>query len=412
MVERVRRHKSDLAIWILTFILLAIGLIIIYAIGPMRVNILNSTYNSGFDSQYFFYHQLINTGATIATLLIAYKLAKYDFLKKYSKWILIFGYSLSVILWIATLAGLPLAKCELGECRWLNIAGISVQPSEVLKLCLILYLAGYLARKKEEGVIGKLRDFWVPLFITCGIALGLVVVVQGDLGTGISLFVIILGMLLVAGVPVWQVLIGLGIAAVVGVGAVLTSAHRMGRVSSWWTLLTGGEGSDSTYHIENALLAIGSGGFFGVGIGNSVQATGYLPESINDSIFAILGETFGFLGLMIIVALFFVLLSRIMKVAEQTSELDKRLVVVGVFSWIASQVVINIMAMTGLVPVTGITLPLLSYGGTSMAVIGFAIGLVLQLSCYTGREVNHNHENISSRRRERGTRNTSSSRRS
>ena len=410
-MDRVRRHKSDLAIWILTFILLAVGLIIIYAIGPMRVNILNSAYGSNYEPHYFFVHQLINIGAAVLALFVAFKL-KYDFLKKYSKWALILGYLLSIILWIATLTGSSLAKCELGECRWLNVFGMSFQPSEALKLGLVVYLAGFLARKKEEGVIGKFKDFWVPLLITCGIALVLVVLIQGDLGTGISLLVIILGMLLVAGVPVSHILIGLAAAAIVGVLAISTSAHRVGRVQSWWTLLTGGESSDSTYHIENALLAIGSGGFFGVGIGNSVQATGYLPESINDSIFAILGETFGFLGLIVIVAMFYVLLSRILKVAGQTSNLENRLAVVGIFSWIASQVIINIMAMTGLIPVTGITLPLLSYGGTSMAVTGFAIGIVLQLSCYTGREVNHNHENISSRRRERGTRNTSSSRRS
>ena len=146
------------------------------------------------------------------------------------------------------------------------------------------------------------------------------------------------------------------------------------------------------------MLAIGVGGFFGAGIGNSIQATGYLPESINDSVFAIMGETFGFAGLSVVILIFATLLLRILKVADGTQNNENRIFIVGVFSWTLAQVVVNIMAMTGLAPVTGITLPLLSYGGTSMIFIAFAIGLVLQLSCYTSREGIKEDENISSRR--------------
>ena len=138
-----------------------------------------------------------------------------------------------------------------------------------------------------------------------------------------------------------------------------------------------------------------------MGIGNSVQATGYLPESINDSVFAIMGETFGFVGLMVVILVFGAMLTHMLKVADTTSGQEEKIFIVGVFSWTLAQVVVNIMAMTSLVPVTGITLPLLSYGGTSMIFIAFAIGLVLQLSCYTSRE-GINHENISSGGRQRG----------
>ena len=150
------------------------------------------------------------------------------------------------------------------------------------------------------------------------------------------------------------------------------------------------------------MLAIGTGGLTGVGIGNSVQATGYLPESINDSVFAIMGETFGFIGLFLVLSVFGVLLLRILKVASHTVATDERLVTVGIFGWTLAQVVVNIMAMTGLVPVTGITLPLLSYGGTSMVFLAYALGLVLQFSCYTSREEVKN-EDISSRGRIRGS---------
>ena len=242
--------------------------------------------------------------------------------------------------------------------------------------------------------------------IVCGISLFLVVIAQGDLGTGVAIISIIFGMLLIAGVPAKQYLLMLAIVLAVAVGSVATSSHRMERVYAWLDTLSGAASSDSTYHIENAMLAIGTGGFFGVGVGNSVQATGYLPESINDSVFAIMGETFGFLGLFAIIAVFGAMLLRMLKVADHTTAQDERLLVVGVFAWTLAQVVVNIMAMTGLVPVTGITLPLLSYGGTSMIFIAFAIGLVLQLSCYTSREVNKN-EDISSRRGIRGTHHSS-----
>ena len=146
------------------------------------------------------------------------------------------------------------------------------------------------------------------------------------------------------------------------------------------------EDSSDSYHIENAMIAIGTGGFLGVGIGNSVQATGYLPESINDSVFAIMGETFGFVGLVVVLGCFTVLLLRLLKAANYLHDDEESLVMIGIFAWAAAHVVVNISSMTGLIPLTGITLPLLSYGGTSMLFMTAALGLALQLTCYTSRE--------------------------
>ena len=397
-----RKHKSDLVILFSTLGLMALGLIVIYAIGPMRANVLNSTYGTDYDSNYFFLGQLRSVALSLIAFFVAFKFVPYKYIQKYSKPIMIIALAMSGLLWILSLIGSSLVKCELGECRWFNFGGLSFQPAEFLKLAIVFYLADFLSRKKEEGTIGKWREFWLPLLIICGISLFLVVIAQGDLGTGIALISIIFGMLLISGVSSKQYLIMLAVILAVAVGSVVTSSHRMERVNAWFDTLSGNESSDSTYHVENAMLAIGVGGFFGVGVGNSVQATGYLPESINDSVFAIMGETFGFVGLFLIIVVFSALLLRMLKVAEHTPETNDRLLIVGVFSWTLAQVVVNIMAMTSLVPVTGITLPLLSYGGTSMIFIAFAIGLVLQLSCYTSREVIKN-EDISSRGRIRGT---------
>ena len=399
---KIRKHKSDLVILFATLGLMALGLIIIYAIGPMRANVLNATYGTDYGTNDFFFGQLRSVGLSLIAFFLAFKVIPYKYIKKYAKPLMIIAIILSGLLWVLSIIGSSLVKCELGECRWFNFGGLSFQPAEFLKLAMVIYLADFLSRKKEEGNIGKWREFWLPLLIICGISLFLVVIAQGDLGTGVALISIIFGMLLIAGVPAKQYLIMLALVIVVAVGAVATSSHRMERVDAWMATLTGGESSDSTYHIENAMLAIGAGGFFGVGIGNSVQATGYLPESINDSVFAIMGETFGFVGLFLIMVVFGAMLLRMLKVAEGTQALDSRLLIIGVFSWTLAQVVVNIMAMTSLVPVTGITLPLLSYGGTSMVFITFAIGLVLQLSCYTSREVIVKNEDISSRRGVRG----------
>ena len=397
----MRKHKSDLVILFTTIGLMILGLVVIYAIGPMRANVLNSTYGTDYDSNYFFLGQLRSVGLSLIAFFAAFKLIPYKYVKKFAKPFMIVALILSALLWVLSMAGSSLAKCELGECRWYNLGVVSFQPAELLKLALVIYLADFLARKKEEGTIGSWREFWLPLLIVCGLSLFLVVIAQGDLGTGVALIAIIFGTLLIAGVPAKQYLIMLALVLGVAVGAVATSAHRMERIHAWLDTISGAASSDSTYHIENAILAIGTGGIFGVGIGNSVQATGYLPESINDSVFAIMGETFGFVGLFLIILIFGAMLIRMLKVAEHTADPESRIFIVGVFAWTLAQVTVNIMAMTGLVPVTGITLPLLSYGGTSMVFIAFAIGLVLQLSCYTSREVIKN-EDISSRRGIRG----------
>ena len=404
---KIRKHKANLPLLFSTLALMGLGLIIIYAIGPMRANVLNSTYGTDYDSNYFFLGQLRSVALSLVAFFLAFKVIPYKYLKKYAKPLMIAALVLSGILWGLALIHSPLAKCELGECRWFNFGPISLQPAEFIKLALVIYLADFLSRKKEEGTVGKWREFWLPLIIVCGLSLFLVVIAQGDLGTGVAIISIIFGTLLVAGVPTKQYLAMVAIVLAIAIGSVVTSSHRMERVNAWIDTLTGAESSDSTYHIDNAMLAIGTGGFTGVGIGNSVQATGYLPESINDSVFAIMGETFGFVGLFLVLSVFAIMLNSMLKVADGTREDNNRIFVVGVFSWTLAQVVVNIMAMTALVPVTGITLPLLSYGGTSMVFIAFAIGEVCQLSCYTSREVIVKHENISNRRRVRGAHHTS-----
>lgn len=375
----MRKHKSDRAIGALTVVLLGIGLIVIYAIGPMRVNVLNATYGSNYSENYFVIRQAINVVLSLAVLVVAFKLP-YQVIRKFAKVLMFGGLGLSALLAFLALIGSGMAKCELGACRWFEIGSLSFQPAEILKIGLVLYLAGLMAERKKEGKLGSL-DFWVPFAVVSGLSLLFVVVIQKDLGTGASLMAIILAMLYMSGVKIQYFLVTLGVIAAAGVASIVVSPHRMERL-----LTFNSEDSSDTYHIENAMIAIGTGGLLGVGIGNSVQATGYLPESINDSVFAVMGETFGFVGLVVIVGCFTVLLMRLLRTANHLQDTEQSLVVVGIFAWATAHVVINIASMTGLIPLTGITLPLLSYGGTSMLFTAAALGLALQLSCYTSRE--------------------------
>ncbi len=377
----MRKHKSDRIIGLMTLILLVAGLIVIYAIGPMRVNFMNAAYGTDYSENYFFIHQLINVTISVAAFIFAFKFP-YEKYRKYSKWVLFLGFLLCGILFIAGRLGIEsIAKCELGACRWIRIGGFgSLQPAEILKLGLVLYLSQLAAERKKEGKINS-SDFWLPAGLMSTISLLFVVVLQKDLGSGVVIVAIILATIFMSGVQLRKFALVVGGILVAGVIAVVSSPHRMERIMTF----VNGEGSDN-YHIENALIAIGTGGLTGVGVGNSVQATGYLPESINDSVFAVMGETFGFVGLAAIVAVFIVLLTRILRVGELGQDDEQKLIGIGVFAWVAVQMAINIMAMTGLIPLTGITLPLLSYGGTSMMFVTIALGLTSQLSCYTRRE--------------------------
>ncbi len=388
----MRKHRGDVLIIVLSVVLMGLGLLVMYTIGPVRANFLNATYGSSYSDNYFFIHQLISVGLSIGIFYLFNKI-EYKKIIKYANIMMIIALLSCVVLALAQATNMSIAKCELGACRWFTIAGVSIQPAEFLKFASVIYLATIFTKyKKESGKKGILKNtnFLLRFVGAVGASLFFVVIVQKDLGSGIPIATIALSILFVSGVPIRRFLLVCLAVVVLGVGAVLTSEHRRERL---WTYLGFSAAAEEetedkdAYHIENALIAIGTGGLFGSGIGNSVQATGYLPESINDSVFAIMGETFGFVGLMLILAGFFILLIRVLRVSDYSTDFQNSLIAVGAFAWITTHVVVNIMSMTGITPLTGITLPLLSYGGTSMMMVAAMLGLVYQLSEYTSREV-------------------------
>ena len=246
--------------------------------------------------------------------------------------------------------------------------------------------AKILARGKASGwasaeILREGYQFYAKFFGVLGVSLFLIVVSQKDLGSAVPLGVIALTILFVAGIKIWKIMILFAVILALGVGVILSSPHRRERLFTF----TGKGDATTDYHIENALITVGSGGFLGVGIGNNVQTAGYLPESITDSMFAVVSEMWGFVGAIAVIGLYVHLFMEILKVANTSENLYFRLVTMGVFAWLFSQVAVNISAMIALIPLTGITLPLLSKGGTSLLITCFGLGLVINISRFTTR---------------------------
>ena len=247
-------------------------------------------------------------------------------------------------------------------------------------------VAKILARGKASGwasaeILREGYKFYAKFFGVLGVSLFLIVVSQKDLGSAVPLGVIALTILFVAGIKIWKIMILFAVILALGVGMILSSPHRRERLFTF----TGKGDATTDYHIENALITVGSGGFLGVGIGNNVQTAGYLPESITDSMFAVVSEMWGFVGAVAVIGLYVHLFMEILKVANTSENLYFRLVTMGVFAWLFSQVAVNISAMIALIPLTGITLPLLSKGGTSLLITCFGLGLVINISRFTAR---------------------------
>ena len=262
-----------------------------------------------------------------------------------------------------------------------NFAKGSVQGGKLERLVAKILARGQASGWASGEILRKSYQFYANFFGVLGVSLFLIVVSQKDLGSAVPLGVIALTILFVAGIKIWKIMILFAVILALGVGMILSSPHRRERLFTF----TGKGDATTDYHIENALITVGSGGLLGVGIGNNVQTAGYLPESITDSMFAVISEMWGFVGAVAVIGLYVHLFMEILKVANTSENLYFRLVTMGVFAWLFSQVAVNISAMIALIPLTGITLPLLSKGGTSLLITCFSLGLVINISRFTAR---------------------------
>jgi cell division protein FtsW len=263
-----------------------------------------------------------------------------------------------------------------GANRWIQLGPISFQPSEMAKLSIILYLAAWLERRGGR----RIKDFFegfLPFLGIIGIA-GFLIIKQPDTGTLMVLILTAIAIYFFSGAKISH-LMGTFLAGLFGLAVLIKmEPYRLSRFLVFLNPEIDPRGIG--YQINQALLAIGSGGIFGLGLGHSRQKFNYLPEPIGDSIFAILGEELGMIGALALVLLFVILAVRGFKIARNAPDDFGKLLAVGITSWIIFQAFINISAITAIIPLTGITLPFISYGGTSLIFLMAGVGILLNIS--------------------------------
>ena len=375
LIKPGRGHKPDYVLMIAVGILMSIALIMMYSISPvLSYKLLGST-----SRNYYFYGQLFSTSVAIVVGIIASKI----YFPNWRRW--------SVFLLIATIAALAIVMLpglgftKNGATRWIRLGPASFQPAELLKLTAVIYLAAWFESRREQ--IANWREVLVPFVLMFTAVSFVIVVVQRDMGTMMVLAAATLGLYFVAGAPIAQygALIAGTVAA--GVVAIIAFPHRMERLLVF--LDPSKDPTNTGYHISQALIAIGSGGILGRGLGHSYQIYGYLPEAANDSIFAVIGEEFGLLGAILMIGLFMVVIQRGLLIAKNAPDTFSRLLALGITLWLGFQAIINIAAMLSLVPLTGIPLPFISYGGSSLMLSLVGVGILLNISKYTNLEASH-----------------------
>ena len=386
-----RRHRPDYMIIMCMGVLMLIGLVVMYAIGPQRANVMNAAYNGSYSATYFAFKQFVSLLLALG-VFVALALVPFSTLKNQATKIMAAAIIASALLFlVGNVAHIDtFAQATLGAYRWFNLGSFGgFQPSELMKFAVVIFMAVFLSSRYQQGKIDDLKETVYPMAGLLALLLLIVVVIQKDMGTGVSIAAAVVPMFIVSTMN-WKILAKIaGVGVILGLLLVVLSPHRMERISTFFSSgndVAAADERDNNYHIKNAMIALGTGGLFGRGIGKSIQATGYLPEAVNDSIFAIMGEIFGFAGTICIIGLFGILLFRILRIADQLPDMSMRIAAAGVFGWLLAHVVMNIASMIGLIPLTGITLPLLSFGGTSMIFMSGALGVVFQLSRYTNHK--------------------------
>ncbi len=377
-----RRHRPDYTLVLIGVMLLVIGLIVIFSISP------GLAIQKQVNSNYFVIKQLIAIAIGLVAFTIVASIPLSTWKRLQRPLIMMAGIATAVALILPTTVDYPAH-------RWIRFGGLSLQSVELVKFALVICLAFFLAEKVQQGIINDSHRTLKPILILLGV-LGIVVAVaQKDFGSAAVLAVMIGAMSFIAGLPMKRVLqVGAVIAAAGVLLLIAGPGYRRERVLNF--VHPEKDCLNSGYQACQALISVGSGGLFGKGLGHSVEAYGYLPEAANDSIFAIVAEKFGFFGVSLLLGLFTAFFIRLKSIMERAPDRASRLIVAGVLAWLSTQTIINTGAMLGLLPLKGITLPFISYGGTSIIFVLAALGLVFQISRHTTFEVNNEPEGESS----------------
>jgi cell division protein FtsW len=353
--------KADKTLLILVFILTGLGLIVVAdASAPIALH--------SFSDKYYFVKQQAVWGLIGITGLFFISRLKYTFWEKIANPLFLGTFILLILVLIP-----EFSSKLLGARRWLTLGPISFQPGEFIKLSLAVYFSKIASKDK------KLLAYLIPIIAVCAL-----VMLQPDLGTTIIILAIGLVQLFISGINLFY-LGGLTmLTGLIGFILIITSPYRKDRLITFLEQTADPLGKG--YHIRQILYALGAGGFFGVGLGQSRQKYLFLPESATDSIFAIIAEEAGFLGATFIIILFAIFIYRGIVIAKGAPDKFSRVLAAGLTAWIGGQAFLNIASMVALVPLTGIPLPFFSYGGSSLTTVLFACGILLNISRYESKE--------------------------
>jgi len=360
------KSAPDFILLIATALLLLIGVLMVYSASAVWANYKFS------DSLFFAKRQLF---FAVVGVIAMWTIMNVDYWtwRKWAKPILVICF---ILLIIVLIPGVGLVRG--GARSWLGIGAFSIQPSEFMKFAMIIFLAKYLSEHQKK--ITSLKKGLIPSLSLAMLAFAMIML-QPDLGTGTVMVATCIVMVFVAGARISH-FVGFALVGVAGFIALIVSApYRIKRITSFldpWS-----DPMDSGFQIIQSLYAIGPGGLLGLGLGESRQKYFYLPEPQTDFIFAILTEELGFIGGFFVILLFFIVVLRGIKIALGAPDLFGSFLAIGIVGMLAIQVMINIGVVIGLMPVTGITLPLLSYGGSSLTLMLVAIGVLLNISRFS-----------------------------
>lgn len=364
-MNQAKKNQPDYILLSVIGILILLGIIILASISfPI------SQKKFGYPTFYLLRHILFGLLPGILLGFAAYKISLV-FLKKWSAFFLLLSLLLMAIVFIPGI-GITLK----GATRWLNLGFTSLQPSEFLKLAFIIYLANWLPSLKKKGG-KKIYETLIGFLIIIGLV-SISLYLQKDISTLVIIAACGILIYFMSGTPIRHtlgiILSGLAVLAML----IKIEPYRLNRIKVF--LSPGMEPMGIGYQIKQALIAIGSGGIFGKGIGMSLQKFGFLPEPMSDSIFAVFSEETGFIGASVVIFLFLIFAWRGLRIFKNLTDNFLRLACLGIISWITLQAFINISATAGILPLAGIPLPFISYGGSALIIESIGIGLLLNIS--------------------------------
>ena len=355
----------DRVFLVIVVLLLAVGILMV-ASASMVIS--ERQYHQPF---HYLMRQLIYLGLGFGLILIIIRLPV-------SFWQRISGLAIGVALVLLVAVLIPhIGRSVNGSRRWIAFGPISLQVSEYVKMAIVLYVAGFLVRRQDD-VRTSLIGFLIPMALYCIVAV--LLLLEPDFGATAVIGCTILAMMFLAGVRLWPFLVLIAVVALAFIVLMISAPYRLQRITTFinpWATPFG-----SGYQLTQALIAFGRGGWFGVGLGNSVQKLFYLPEAHTDFLFAVLAEELGLICVLLVISLYIVFVWRIIRIgrhAQLRGSLFAAYTAYGIAIWLGLQVFVNIGVNAGMLPTKGLTLPLISYGGSSLLIDCAAIGLLLRI---------------------------------